>query len=45
MYRPGVEVEKQFEDSLILSFKVYHLILNKNQLSFGFSLKMNPEDL
>lgn len=40
---PGIGMGK-FDDSFILPFKVYHLILNMNQLSFDFFLKVNAED-
>lgn len=45
MYRPGVGVGKQFDDSSLLSLKEYHLIFNMNQLTFFFPKKINPEDL
>lgn len=48
MYRPGVGVEKYFDDSFTISFEVYHFILIMNQLIFWvfFSKKKkkNNED-
>lgn len=34
MYKPGVGVEKYFDDSFTISFEVYHFILIMNQLIF-----------
>lgn len=47
MYRPGVGVEKYFDDSFTISFEVYHFILIMNQLIFCFFFlkkKKNNED-